>query len=98
MFQGDRGSPGPEGPQGMKGESYPGPQVRKGDKVFDKNNTENKTSNIYLYMIYSQGLPGLPGPPGEVGPEGQGIPGPKVFVIFQFTVNDYSVLQKVRKV
>lgn len=39
-------------------------------------------------MIYSQGLPGLPGLPGEVGPEGQGIPGPKVLVIMQITMND----------
>ncbi len=52
MFQGDRGSSGQVGPQGMKGEGYPGPQVRKGDKDFNKNNTENKTSNIYTYDIF----------------------------------------------
>lgn len=26
-FQGDRGPPGPVGPQGLTGEGYPGPQV-----------------------------------------------------------------------
>lgn len=51
MFQGDRGSPGPLGPQGMKGEGYPGPQVCEGDKDFNANNTENKSSNIYTYDI-----------------------------------------------
>lgn len=53
MFQGDRGSPGPVGPQGMKGEGYPGPQVREGDKYFNTNNTESKSSNIYTYDIFS---------------------------------------------
>lgn len=53
MSQGDRGSPGPVGPRGMKGEGYPGSQVREGDKDFNMNNTENKSSNIYTYDIFS---------------------------------------------
>lgn len=31
MFQGDRGIRGLIGPQGIKGEGYPGPQVCDGD-------------------------------------------------------------------
>lgn len=50
--------------------------------------TQKAKAVISIHMIYSQGLPGLPGLPGEVGPEGQGIPGPKVLVIMQFTMND----------
>lgn len=55
-----------------------------GDKNFDKSNNVTKTSKIYTYFIFLQGLPGLPGLPGEIGPEGQGIPGPKVLVIMKF--------------
>lgn len=90
MFQGDRGSPGPVGPVGMKGEGYPGPRVREGDKDLIQTTQKKKTlirttqktkAVISIHVIYSQGLQGLPGLPGEVGPEGQGIPGPKVLVI-----------------
>ncbi len=44
MFQGDRGSSGPVGPQGMKGEGYPGSQVRKGDKGPYFNNLSTRSN------------------------------------------------------
>lgn len=31
-----------------------------------------------MCVYFTQGLPGLPGPQGEPGPEGIGVPGPKV--------------------